>query len=238
MRKRVAAAAVTVLILLAMTGRAEAFNIGYDAGPDGFVITYTRFPLLGSGKLELADPQDPAQELRFRFIILPFATLSIAIKSMEPDALSPQLTLHYVLSTWLLPKAELDGDITLPFGHAGLSNRNSYIGVHPDYEMEGVLSVGRSTSSYVLDFGLWNLTGIWKAETTAYTPSIQQSISRSNGDKFVDIRLNFDPRLFTNKIDFLITVTPHQPATKDDTFVLAGSLPIAFGSYHFFYYRD
>jgi hypothetical protein len=238
MRKRVAAVAVTALILLAMTGRAEAFDIGYDAGPDGFVLSYTRFPLLGSGKLELADPQDPAQDLRFRFIILPFVKLSLSIKSMEPDALSPQLTLHYVLSTWLLPKAELDGDITLPFGHAALSNKNSYIGVHPDWEMEGVLNVGRRTSSYVLDFGLWNLNGIWKAETTTYTPSIQQTISRSNGDKFVDIRLGFDPRLSTNKITFLITITPHQPATKDDTFVLAGTLPVPYGTYHFYYYRD
>ena len=54
MRKRVAAAAVTVLILLAMTGRAEAFDIGYDAGPDGFVFHYTSFPLLGSGKTDYA----------------------------------------------------------------------------------------------------------------------------------------------------------------------------------------
>ena len=238
MRKRVAAAAVAALILLAMTGRAEAFDIGYDAGPDGFVFHYTSFPLLGSGKLELADPQDPAQDIRFRFIILPFATVSLSIVSMEPNAPSPQLTLHYVLSTWILPKAEIAGDITLPFGHAGLSNRNSYIGVHPDYEMEGVLSVGRRISSYVLDFGLWNLNGIWKAETTTYTPSIQQTISRSNGDKFVDIRLAFDPRLFTNKIDFIITITPHQPATADDTFVIAGSLPVPYGSYHFWFYRD
>jgi hypothetical protein len=156
MKQRVAVAAVAALILLALTGRAEAFNIGYDAGPDGFALNYTLFPFLGSGRLELASPDDQPQNLNFHLLFLPFATLRLSMTSIKPSATTPQLTIHYVASTWLLPRAELEGDITLPFGHSGLTNKDTYIGVHPDWEMEGVLNVGRSTSNYILDFGLWN----------------------------------------------------------------------------------
>ncbi len=238
MRKKFAAVVVTALMLLAMTGSAKALTVAYDAGPDGFAFSYTSFPLLGSGKLELADPGDLPQYLIFRILGLPIATLRLEIASMAPDSLSPKLTVHCEFSSWLAPQAEFAVDVNLPFGHGGVSNKTTYIGLHPSYELEGVLKVGRQTSSYVMNFGLWNLHNTWKAEANEFTPTIQQVITRSNGDKFASISMEFDQQLLTCQIGFIVTITPHQPATQDDTFVLAGSLPVPYGSYHFWFYRD
>jgi hypothetical protein len=229
--------AVTALVMLASTERAEAFKVEYDAGLEGFSLSYRFFPFLGSGNIDLAGPDAPHQDINVRFFFIRFAVLVLSLKSITPDA-KPKLTLHYNLSSNLFPFLQSAGDISIPFGHGGISNSLFYRAEDRAYELEGVLQVRRRSSGYALNFGLGNLNGMWEAQADPDNKTIQQIITRDNGLQFADINLIFTPQLFTSTIAFNIAITPLSAALPDDVFTLAGSLPVPYGSYHFWFYRD
>jgi hypothetical protein len=236
--KRVACAcAVTALVMLASIERAEAFKVEYEAGLDGFSLSYRFFPFLGSGKVYLAGPDTPHQNINLRFFFIRFAVLVLSIKAIAPDDKS-KLTLHYNISSNLFTFLKSAGDISLPFGHGGASNSLFYRAEDRAYDMEGVLQVKRRRSRYALNFGLGNLNGMWEAQADPDNKTIQQVITRDNGLQFADINLTFTPQLFTSKIAFSIAITPLSAALPDDIFTLAGSLSVPYGIYHFWFYRD
>ena len=237
MKRLACVCAVTAMVMLASTERAEAFKVEYEAGLDGFSLSYRFFPFLGCGKVSLAGPDAPHQDIKFRFFFIHFASLVLSVKSIAPDD-KPKLTLHYNISSNFFTFLKSAGDISLPFGHGGISNSLLYRAEDIAYEMEGALQVKRRRSRYALNFALGNLNGMWEAQADPDNKTIQQIITRDNGVRFADINLTFTPRLFTSKIAFNIAITPLSATLPDDIIILAGSLPLPYGSYHYWFYRD
>lgn len=241
MKKTCAVVFIAAVIAAGLAGRARAyqFDFAFDAGSDGITINFARGPLpnvtLLPQTIELTGPDDPPQKLW----VMPGLYAELSIASIDP--VKPQLTLHYVISGGLVLNQDQEGDITLPFEHGCITNRFFYKDVDPGitYDAYGSVNVALLRSSYALQFGLSDLNGLFTAQAAPGANEIHQTITRDSGLQFADVNLVFHPRLLYNKIDFNITMTPQSATWPDpDTATFAGTLPIPYGSYHFWLYRD
>ncbi len=238
MRRIYAAVFITVVLIAGLAGRAEAykFDCVFDAGSDGITISFTKGPLsLRTQTVTLQGPDSLPQTLR----IMPGLQVLLSIASIDPD--KPQLTLHYVIESGFLINGDQEGDVTLPFEHGYITNRWIYEDVDPgiNYDVYGSMKVALWSSNYALQFGLSDLNGKWTAQATRKVNEIHQTITREGGLQFADINLVFNPRLLYNKVAFNITMTPQSstwPSPDNATFI--GTLPIPYGNYHFWFYRD
>ena len=238
MKRIYAAVFITAVLIAGLAGRAEAykFDCVFDAGSDGITINFTKGPLsLRTQTVKLTGPDDPPQMLR----IMPGLQVLLSIASIDTD--KPQLTLHYVIESGFLINGDQEGDVTLPFEHGYITNRWIYEDVDPgiNYDVYGSMKVALWSSNYVLQFGLPDLNDIWTAKATRKANEIHQIITREGGLQFADINLVFNPRLLYNKVAFNITMTPQSstwPSPDNATFI--GTLPIPYGNYHFWFYRD
>ena len=239
MKRILAVVFIAAVFVAGLTGRAEAFTISFDAGPEGFTFTYKNFPLAGSGSILLTGPEDMPKIIKLRFILIPVATLELSMNSISPDAVTPKCSIHYSFMSTFSDTPVMVDDISLPFGHGGVSNSLQYRAEDVAYDMEGVLQVKRKKSNYVLNFALGNLTGVRQAEADPDNNTIHQIIVRDNGAQFTTINLAFHPSLATNRMDFSVTtITPREPGNPDGAFTFEGSLPMPYGSYPLWFYRD
>ena len=241
MKKICAVVFIAAVIVAGLAGRAHAyqFDFAFDAGADGITITFTKGPLPNVKVLpqiiKLAGPEDPPQKLW----VMPGLYAELSIASIDP--VKPQLTLHYVISGGLVLNQDQEGDVTLPFEHGYITNRFFYEDVDPgiNYDVYGSMNVALLRSRYTLQFGLSDLNGLFTAQATPRANEIHQTINRDSGLQFADVNLEFHPRLLYNKIAFNLTMTPQSETWPDpDTATFAGTLPIPYGSYHFWFYRD
>jgi len=239
MKKILSISFIAAVLFASLTARAEAFKISCDSGPEGFTFTYKHFPLAGSGSITLTGPDDMPGIIKFRFILITLATLELSLESIEPAAVTPQCSIHYRIAGAFSDTPVKEGAISLPFGHAGISNSLLYRAEDIAYDMEGVLQIRRRRSNYVLNFGLGNLTGIREAQADPDNNTINQTILRDTGAHFATINLAFHPRPLTCTMDFSVTtITPREPENPDDAFTFSGSLPMPYGNYHLWFYRD
>lgn len=238
MKKLRTFACIAAMIVACLTGSAHAykFDFSFDAGSDGITISFTKWPLsLSQQTIRLTGPEDPPQKLW----VMPGLYVLLQIASIDP--VKPQLTLHYVITGGLVLNQDQEGDITLPFEHGYITNRFFYEDVDPgiNYDAYGSMNVALWRSSYTLQFGLVDLNGLFTAQAGPGANEIHQTINRDSGLQFADINLEFHPRLLYNKIVFNITMTPQSETWPDpDNATFAGALPIPYGGYHFWFYRD
>ena len=236
--KKMLAFVLSSAALLVLTGSAHAlkFDMSFDAGPYGLKIAFTRGPL--SQTIQLTGTEDPPQTLR----IMPGLSADISLTSLGPDG-KQQLTLHYVIANEYIRGEDQEGYITLPYEHGYITNRLFYVHGNPNiiYDVQGSTNVALWRSRYSLQFGLTDLKGLFETQAAPGTNDIHQTINRDNGVLFADINLTFHPRLFYNKVVFNITMTPQGNTGKwpyPDPTTFTGTLPMPYGSYHFWFYRD
>jgi hypothetical protein len=236
--KKILAAVCSAAVILVLTGSAHAyrFDMAFDAGSDGLTITFTKRLLTQT--IQLTGTEDPPQTLR----IIPGFSVDLSLTSLGPDD-KQQLTLHYALVNVFDPTDKHEGDITLPFEHGYITNRLFYDPGDPsiNYDLQGSADVTMLSSGYSLQFGLANLNGLIEAQTDPATNDIHQKVNRDSGEPFADINLVCTPRLLYNSVEFNVTMTPHSdtgqwPYPYPTTFT--GALPVPYGAYHFWFYRD
>lgn len=239
MKRRFAIACLTGLLFACLSGSAHAFrfDISFDAGPNGITITLTRGPLsLRSETVQLTGPEDPPEAL----MIMPGVFVQLSIAEIAPEG-KPQLTLHYVIWTGFILREDQAGDITIPFEHGYITNRWNDEPIDPgiNYDVYGSIWVGLWRSNYALQFGLSDLSGLWEAQASFRSNEIHQTIIRDSGLDFADVSIEFHPRLLYTTIDFDITMTPQSSTWPNpDNTTFTGSVPVPYGNYHFWFYRD
>jgi hypothetical protein len=239
MKRLLTLACITGVLLAAPVQSAYAFrfDLMFDAGPNGITITLTKGPLSGwSETVQLTRPDDPPQALR----IMPGLFVQLSIAEIAPEG-KPQLTLHYVIWSGIILREDHAGDITIPFEHGYITNRWFYEEVDPgiNYDVYGSMWVGMWRSRYSLNFGLSDLNGLWEAQASPRSNEIHRTITRDSGLDFADVYLAFHPRLFYTKVDFNIIMTPQSETwPSPDTAAFTGALPVPYGNYHFWFYRD
>lgn len=236
--KKILVAAVCSAALLVLPGSAHAcrFALRFDAGPEGLTIAFTRGFLTQT--VMLTDTQDPPQRLR----LMPGLSVDLSLTSLGPDD-RRQLTLHYILAGVLTLAQDREGDFTLPYEHGYITNKCRYDHGDPDlrYDLQGAALVLPFKSAYSLQFGLEDLSSLIVAQADPQTNDIHQTIYRDNGDLFADINLAFHPRLLYSRVDFAVSMTPQSDTGQDpypDPTAFTGTLPVPYGVYHLWFYRD
>ena len=174
---------------------------------------------------------------------MPGLSVELSLTALGSDG-TQELTLHYAIVSEVPFLDGHEGDINLPFEHGYITNRWFYVHPDPDinYDVQGYANVSRLSSGYSLQFGLTDLNDTFVTQAAPKTNDIHQQIYRASGFQFADINLVFHPQLLYNEVAFDITMAPqwdtgdHWPYPGSSNFT--GTLPVPYGSYHFWFYRD
>ncbi len=231
--KRVACVyAALIFMLLAAPRYAEAMRFEYSASQDGFYFKY-RIPFFGFGKVELADPEDPPEDIQVRFLFIKLATIQLSIASVNPDAQPPTLLLNYAITSRFSSSA-ISGALPVPFGDGGIRIKffRKWLLWTKGNDADIRLLLTRKKTKAVFAFDMPQLKGTWKDEANSGDNQIQQSITY-NDLTFADISMTFSyPATLFTKVNYAITVTPNPATAPDNSSNFDGELVLPNGSYH------